>query len=186
MVFLTHADVVIDPAVPVPDWPLSDRGRSRHARFGSDPVLAGVGAVYSSAERKARDGAGIHAAAFGIPHRVVTALHENDRSATGYLPSDAFDRMADAFFARPDDSIDGWEPARHAQVRILAAVRTIAELHEDGDILVVSHGGVGALLRAALAGRPISGAEDQPATGGGNFIEIALPDWRPSPGWRTI
>ena len=27
--FITHPDVMIDPAVPVPDWPLNLRGRSR-------------------------------------------------------------------------------------------------------------------------------------------------------------
>jgi hypothetical protein len=28
-VFVTHPDVAIDPAVPVPRWPLSPRGRER-------------------------------------------------------------------------------------------------------------------------------------------------------------
>ena len=27
--FITHPDVLIDPAVPVPEWPLSPRGRAR-------------------------------------------------------------------------------------------------------------------------------------------------------------
>ncbi|MFC0389117.1 histidine phosphatase family protein [Muricoccus vinaceus] len=37
----------------------------------------------------------------------------------------------------------------------------------EGDIAIVSHGGVGALLLCHLKGVPISRAEDQPGAGGG-------------------
>lgn len=186
ILFVTHAQVEIDPARPVPDWPLNAQGRARHAAFNADPVMQGIGSVYSSNERKARDGAEIHAAHLGLEPRIVTALGENDRSATGYLPPPAFEAMADAFFANPDSQVRGWESARAAQARIVAAVRTLAELDGGrGDILIVSHGAVGTLLRCACLGRPISRSEDQPA-GGGNYFVIRLPDWTTHPDWRTI
>jgi len=186
IVFLTHAQVVIDPDRPVPDWELSPLGLARHRAFAPDPALAGVGAVWCSDERKARDGAAIHAAHLGLTPRILPALAENDRSTTGYLPPEDFERMADAFFARPDRQVRGWERARDAQARIVAAVQTVAARSAGtADILIVSHGAVGALLRAALLGRPISRAEDQPA-GGGNYFVIDLPDWTTHPDWRTI
>ena len=186
IIFVTHAQVEIDPLRPVPDWPLNPFGRSRHETFSRNPMLAGVTSIYCSEERKARDGAAIHAAHLGLEPKVVSSLGENDRSATGYLPPAEFEAMADAFFANPDQRVRGWESARAAQARIVAAVRTLAELDvTTGDILIVSHGAVGTLLRCACLGRPISRSEDQPA-GGGSYFVIQLPDWTTDPDWRTI
>jgi broad specificity phosphatase PhoE len=186
IIFVTHAQVEIDPLRPVQDWPLNPLGQSRHEAFSLSPILAGVTSVYCSDERKARDGAAIHAAHLGLESTVVSPLGENDRSATGYLPPAEFEAMADAFFANPDQRVRGWESARAAQARIVAAVRTLAELDAGtGDILIVSHGAVGTLLRCACLGRPISRSEDQPA-GGGSYFVIQLPDWTTDPDWRTI
>lgn len=186
IVFLTHAQVEIDPDRPVPDWPLNALGRSRHEAFCDHPVLQGIGSVYCSDERKACDGAEIHSARLGLVPKVVTALGENDRSATGYLPPLQFEEMADAFFANPDQQVRGWESARAAQARVVAAVRTLAELDPGPrDILIVSHGAVGTLLRCACRGRAISRSDDQPTSGGSYFV-IQLPGWTTDPEWRTI
>jgi len=85
MYFITHPDVVIDPAVPVPQWPLSPRGRSRMQRLLSQDWLRQVEAIYCSTEQKAVDGALILSEATGIPFHQVSALGENDRVASGYL-----------------------------------------------------------------------------------------------------
>lgn len=186
IVFLTHAEVEIDPNVPVPDWPLNPRGRERHAGFDGHPVLAAVTAIHSSRERKARDAAAIHAGPLGLPVAQVTALHENDRSATGFLSPEAFERHADAFFARPQESVGGWERSCDAQRRIAGAVRRIAGIDASvGDILIVSHGAVGALLRCDLLRRPITRAEDQPK-GGGCWFLVDIGTWTVSGGWTAI
>jgi len=49
-------------------------------------------------------------------------LGENDRSATGFLARDEFEATVNAFFAYPQDSIRGWEPAVDAQARIVRAI----------------------------------------------------------------
>ena len=51
--FITHPEVAIDPAVPVPDWPLSERGLRRAANLLTRPWVCRVRAVFSSSERKA-------------------------------------------------------------------------------------------------------------------------------------
>ena len=33
LIFITHPEVVIDPARPVPEWPLNATGRARMERF---------------------------------------------------------------------------------------------------------------------------------------------------------
>src|SRR6202012_4016929 len=64
--FITHPDVLIDPAVPVPDWPLSPRGVARMRAMLAQPWISGIVAVWTSTERKAGDGAAILAAHLGV------------------------------------------------------------------------------------------------------------------------
>ena len=186
LVFLTHPEVVIDPAVPVPRWHLRPEGVAKLRRFAASGALAGVGAVWASTETKAIETAGILAAARGLGVRVREDLGENDRSSTGYLPPAEFERMADAFFANPTESVRGWERAVDVQARILGAVRAlVAAETAPGDILVAAHGAVGALLRGHLLGAPISRALDQP--GAGCWFAVALPSWRLlTPEWQVL
>jgi hypothetical protein len=51
--FITHPDVVIDPAIPVPQWPLSERGGRRMRGLLSRTWIAHVAAIYCSTEQKA-------------------------------------------------------------------------------------------------------------------------------------
>lgn len=53
--FATHPEVVIDPAIPVPDWPLSEIGRFRIEALCARSELDRVTDVYTSSERKAVD-----------------------------------------------------------------------------------------------------------------------------------
>jgi broad specificity phosphatase PhoE len=186
--FITHPEVVIDPAIPVPDWPLSSVGRKRiHRAVLEQPRLRDVLTLFSSAERKARDTAAIIAEHLGLQPVVIEALGENDRSATGYLPRREFEAVADDFFVRPEESVRGWERAADAQCRIVAAVEhAIGLAAAEGDIAIVSHGGVGALLLCHLKGVPISRTEDQPGDGGGCVYSFDAASRRLLHGWRRI
>lgn len=133
--------------------------------FAGSTVVAKVRAIWSSAETKALESAGILAAALAVTSRVEPDLHENDRSATGYLPPPEFEQVADAFFANPEVSIRGWERAADAQARIAAAVDRCLADSPPGDVAVVGHGGVAALLLCKLLGEPISRTRDQPFAG---------------------
>lgn len=187
ILFITHPEVVIDPAVPVPDWPLSDKGIARMAAFAESPVLAGVTAVWSSAERKARDGAAILGRALDLSPKVEADLHENDRAASGFLPPADFWPLVERFFAEPTVSVEGWERAVDAQARVLAAIERITtEEPAPGDIALVAHGGVGALALARFSGKAISRTHDQPGSGGGNFFVIDRDSKDLLQGWQSI
>ena len=160
--------------MPVPRWGLSDTGRARMRAFACDAA-----SVWCSAERKA-----VEAASFLGSPRVLPALGENDRSATGYLPPDVFEATADRFFAEPDTSVDGWETARAAQARIVAAVEDVLAAAPPGDVAIVSHGGVGTLLLCALSGSPITRELDQP--GQGHWFAFERASRRVLHGWRAL
>jgi broad specificity phosphatase PhoE len=186
--FVTHPDVVIDPTVPVPDWSLSPRGRDRMTAALSQPWVAGTRAVWCSRERKARDGAEILALHLGLPIRALAALGENDRSATGYLPAAEFEAVVEAFFARPEESVRGWERAADAQRRIVTAIAAVVASSADcgGDIIVVSHGGVGTLLLCHLRGEAITARHGQPPNNGGNRFGFEAATGRLHGGWAPI
>lgn len=186
--FITHPDVLIDPGVPVPDWALAPRGRARMTRALALPWMAGVRRAWCSTERKARDGARILADQLGLSVAELVGLGENDRSATGYLPRAEFEAVADQFFAQPDHSVRGWERAVDAQRRIVAAVDHVlgASAGCDGDIAIISHGGVGTLLLCHLRGEAISRARDQPPNNGGNYFAFDVATRRLRHGWRPI
>ncbi len=166
-IYLTHPQVQIDPEVPVPDWGLSDLGRKRAQQALDLPWASSIRHVVSSAERKAIETAEIFANRADLPVAVVENLHENDRSATGFLPSEEFERVADAFFADPETSIRGWERAIDAQARIVAGIRSVlTDLPDDMPVLFTGHGGVGTLLKCYLAGEPVDRRHDQKPGGG--------------------
>jgi broad specificity phosphatase PhoE len=187
LLFITHPEVVIDPAVPVPEWPLSQRGRDRMAAFAQ--LLDGqtVAAVWSSAEQKARDGAEILSARTGLAPRVDAGLGENDRSATGYIAPPEFWEVVEQFFGRPDESVRGWETARAAQARVVGAIDRVLQASDgEGLVLVVAHGGVGRLLMAHLQGVEIGEESRPPLESGGCWLAIDRDTRRLAQDWRTL
>lgn len=184
LLIITHPEVVVDPNIPVRDWCLNETGRHRAALFARSDQMASVTHIWSSAETKARETAGILAQPRDLPIAVDARLGENDRSATGFLPPPLFEAAADAFFANPETSSKGWETARAAQARIVRAVLDITAPHKDGDLAIVTHGAVGNLLYCHLCGLEIDRAHDQP--GQGHYWTADLASLRPDHGWRPI
>jgi broad specificity phosphatase PhoE len=185
--FITHPQVVIDPTIPVPQWPLSFEGKRRMRVMLRQSWVARICAVFSSPERKAVDGAEILADHLALPITVIEELRENDRASTGYLPQKEFEALADEFFARPQESIRGWERAADAQRRIISGIDQIrAQSPTDGDIALISHGGVGTLFLCHLMGVPISRAQDQQGSGGGNVYSFDATNRVLISGWRRL
>jgi broad specificity phosphatase PhoE len=185
--FITHPDVVINPAIPVTRWPLSQRGRIRMLKMLENRWLSGIGAIYCSAEQKAIDGAAIMSEVLGVTYTTIPDLGENDRSATGYLSEAEFESVVGEFFRKPEESVRGWERAIDAQRRIISATRAVLMAKPgDGNVAIVGHGGVGALLLCHLAGVPISRDQEQPPTNGGNYFAFGLLTFRLLHGWRSI
>lgn len=187
--YVTHPQVRIDPNVPVPEWGLSDIGAERARLAASRPWACKLGLIVPSGERKAIETAEALAAASGAPIEAIEAMHENDRSATGFLPPPEFEKAADWFFANPHESFKGWERAIDAQARIVSNVEAVLARHDPKvPIAFVGHGGVGTLLKCHLEGKPIARQGDQPP-GGGNLFCFDLAkravscDWTPMEDW---
>jgi broad specificity phosphatase PhoE len=183
--YLTHPQVHIDPDVPVPQWGLSPVGRARTEALANASWLARTTQIISSAERKAIETAEIIAIRLGIMIEIREAMHENDRSATGFLKPDEFEEVADQFFAQQQSSVRGWERAIDAQARIVREAEAVLARNRPGDVLCVGHGAVGTLLFCRIAGHPIARVHDQPA-GGGNCFAFVRNGGRVLHGWRRM
>jgi len=186
--YLSHPEVAIDFAIPVPDWGLRARGRARMRVIASLGWPAGTTRLIASAERKARETAAYLAESLGLTVEIAEGMGEIDRSATGFVPHDRHEALANALFAHPELSAEGWERAVDAQARAADALaRLLADPapRQAGDLLLVGHGGIGTLLWCHLADRPISRLEDQPH-GGGQVWAVTLPDLVPVHSWRPM
>jgi broad specificity phosphatase PhoE len=183
--YLTHPQVEMDPAVPVPSWGLSAVGRARVQALIAAEWPRRTTQVISSAEQKAVETAGPIAAALGVELELRQAMHENDRSATGFLPPNEFEEVANDFFAHPFRSIRGWERALDAQLRIVREAEAVLARQQEGDVLFVGHGGVGTLLLCHYSKAAISRVHDQPP-GGGHYFTLNKADRTLVHTWRRM
>ncbi len=185
-IYLTHPQIRIEPDVPVPRWGLSDMGIARSEKAAQCDWAKTLTRILSSDETKALETAAILARASGVEVEVLEHAGENDRSATGFLVPDEFEKAANWFFTNPEQSFHGWERAIDAQKRIVSTVSMVLERHDPKKpIAFVGHGGVGTLLKCHLAGLPIARRHDQPA-GGGNLFAFSLADRSLACDWTAM
>lgn len=185
--YLTHPQVLIDPTKEIHSWSLNNVGAARVAALaGQYGALYATKKVFSSAETKAIETARPLAMALGASLEIRPRMHENDRSATGFLPADEFESVADEFFINPSKSVRGWETANDAQKRIVDEVEACLGESIEGDVLFVGHGGVGTLLFCALSGQKIDRRHDRGPGGGGCWFQFDIWERRPLRGWQPM
>lgn len=162
--YISHAQVQIDPDVPVPKWSLNEHGAARVRAMLAQPWVSGVARVVSSAETKALETAAILAAHLDLEVEIREKTGETDRSATGFVPHDRHVELANQFFAHPAQSAHGWERAVDVQRRMVEQTKDLLKFGR-GDTALVGHGAAGTLLYCHLAQLPISRDHDQPDGG---------------------
>lgn len=181
--YITHAQVQIDPHVPVPEWSLSSDGAERIRTMLRQPWVADIGRIISSAETKALETAQILADHLRLEVEVREQTGETDRSATGYVPHERHEELANQFFAEPTQSAQGWERAIDVQQRMVEATKDLLG-HVEADIALVGHGAAGTLLFCYLAKLPISRTHDQP--GGGHYWTWNMDEQHMMHAWRAV
>lgn len=188
--YVTHPQVVQDPAVPVPRWGLSLKGRERAERFANHKMVCAARRIISSNETKALELAAALEAVSGIRVESGENFGENDRSSTGFVPSERFEQLADAFFDEPEVSTEGWERAIDAQARVVGAFEAALAGHDSAlPVVFTGHGAVGTLLKCHLGGLAIARREDQRRIGdpgGGNVFVVRLRDRKLLSDWMAM
>jgi broad specificity phosphatase PhoE len=137
------------------DRPLTARGREQARALAERLSGVGLGAVYASDLRRARDTAAAVAAAQGLEVEIRPALREVDVGAwSGLTRAEVAERFPDAF-QHWQDGFPGWDDGETYEAmrqRVVSEILRIAEAHEPGCVLVVSHGGPIRAVHAAALG----------------------------------
>jgi broad specificity phosphatase PhoE len=149
LVLVRHAQVRLDPELPPRLWELTDEGLAAAQRLAVSPVFAGVEAVVTSPEPKARATAEPIAAAAGVELRIERDLREAERGAAPVDDRAAFAARVDAWLG--GDPTPGWEERDVASTRIVSTIGRLLD-QRNGDLVVVTHGTVLSLYLAWLRG----------------------------------
>ncbi|WP_316862711.1 histidine phosphatase family protein [uncultured Cohaesibacter sp.] len=168
--YLTHPEVLQDADTDRHEWQLSDVGRARVEAFSTSGLLAGTSYIFCSAEKKARETAGIVGEALSIMPQASEDMNESDNMVSGFVAQETFKDYFKRFFSKPKEPVvDGWETAMDAQDRIAIAYNEAMErvvgTGMRGDVLMAGHGRVGTLLYCYLTGQAIGVEFTQPSPG---------------------
>jgi broad specificity phosphatase PhoE len=153
LILIKHAPPEVVPDVPSEGWVLSDRGRALCPPLAEAIRPHAPAVVVSSTEPKAAETGRLIASSLGVPLETAPGLHEHDRSNVPHMPSREFISAMELFFRRPDEHVLGRETADAAEARFREAVTRVLDAHPGGNVAVVSHGTVVALLVAKAAGQ---------------------------------
>jgi broad specificity phosphatase PhoE len=139
------------------DVALSDRGRAQAHALGRALRGRRVSAAYVSPMRRAVETAEIALADAGIPFTPVEELRELSLGTwEGCTVDEIRQQDGDPYAAWLRAPLDcpppGAEPLPDVRDRVLAALDRIAALHDDGDALLIAHGGVISVYACHLLG----------------------------------
>lgn len=140
------------------DRPLTELGREQAHALADLIASEEIEAVYTSPLSRARETAEIVAARVGLEPVALAELREVDTGSwSGLSRADVEARFPEGF-TRWRSGGSGWEDGETYEEmaeRVIGALRTIAEDHPDGRVLIISHGGPIRAIHAAAEGLAI-------------------------------
>ncbi|MCB9422840.1 MAG: histidine phosphatase family protein [Ardenticatenaceae bacterium] len=147
--FIRHAAVAVDPAVPAREWSLSSDGRSRTRSLAPQLTPYDLTRIITSDESKARETGQIIAETLGLPWQSAPNLHEHNRQGAPFFTSkEAFETAVARFFDNPDTLVFGNETANQTFARFDTAVRHLLAVYPNDTLAIVTHGTVLTLFLA--------------------------------------
>ena len=148
LILVKHASPKVDPNVPPELWSLSDEGRGRCAALAQALIPYSPAVIVSSSEPKAQETAELIARELGVETKEGTDLYEHERTNVPHMPGREFISMMELLFRRPGELVLGDETADEAADRFEQAVGQVLAAYPDGNVAIVSHGTVIALMLA--------------------------------------
>ena len=140
------------------DRPLTERGREQAHALADLVASEEIDAVYTSPLSRARETAEIVAVRAGLEPVALAELREVDTGSwSGLSRADVEGRFPEGYI-RWRSGGSGWEDGETYEEmaeRVIGALRTIAEGHPDGRVLIISHGGPIRAIHAAAEGLAI-------------------------------
>ena len=138
------------------DPPLNELGRRQSAELAEALAGESIVRVYTSPLRRASETAAIVAGRLGLDVEPVEPLAEIDVGAwSGLTRDEVAARFPDAYERWAERAPDGFEDGETYEelaVRVIPAIRGLADRHPSETLLVVTHGGPSRVVQAHAAG----------------------------------
>ena len=164
------------------DRPLTDLGREQADALARELAATALERIYSSPLRRALDTATAVAAGRELEVVADEGLREVDVGSWAGLTRAEVEERYPAAFRRWVAGGDGWadgETYQEMSARVLTCIVRIADAHEDGAILVVSHGGPIRAIQAAAAGMTVHELRrDSPVEPNARLIRVGVESGR--------
>jgi broad specificity phosphatase PhoE len=176
LILIKHASPLVVPGTPPQNWKLSDKGRESCGPLANAVRAHAPTIIVASDEPKAKETAELVANALGVPVETAPGLHEHDRTNVPHMRSGEFISHMEVFFRKPTERVLGRESAVAALDRFEQAVNDVVAKHAEGNVAIVSHGTVIALLAAEHSDR--YGFELWREMGLPSFAVFELPGFR--------
>lgn len=151
IILIKHARPLVQEDVPSHDWGLSEEGRSAANRLAEELKEFEPSIVLSSEEPKAAQTAQILCDVLDKPLKLEPGLAEHDRENVPMMASREFISLMALFFKQNTRLVLGRETAAQATRRITSTVDNQLLAHPEGNVAMVTHGTVLALLLADRA-----------------------------------
>jgi broad specificity phosphatase PhoE len=146
LILVKHCPPEVVPDVPSERWHLSEKGRAPAIPLAEALRPHAPTVIVSSEEPKAAETAQLIANRLNVSWHPAPGLHEHDRSNVPHMRSGEFISLMELFFRKPGEHVLGRETADQARARFQSAVDHVLDKHPDGNVAVVSHGTVIALM----------------------------------------
>jgi len=131
VIFIRHAEPLVEPDQPPAKWQLSLRGKALSHELGASLAPTGLRRIITSPEEKARETATVLAEVLGVNVITDDRLREVQRPWTDDNFADLVARYLHG------DRIEGWEPVEQVVSRLEAF---LLSRPSEGPIGVVTHG----------------------------------------------
>jgi broad specificity phosphatase PhoE len=154
LVLIKHASPLVDPAESSEKWRLSEKGLASCAPLAEALRPYDLKLLVASEEPKAKETAEEVAKLLDVPVETAPGLHEHDRSNVPHMRSGDFISHVELMFRKPAERVLGRESADEARRRFETAIDTVLAKHPQGNVGVVAHGTVIALMAAERTGTP--------------------------------
>lgn len=185
LIFISPPEALHDPDLPATQWRLTLRGRRRADRFARSAEAQEITAIWSAPARRAIETAALLSARRSVCLRTDPLLADPGGESRAALHRPAEAATVEALLPRRAAAHRAvTETLPEAQARIVSALADLVAAHRGGDIAIVAHGTLGALLRCHLLARPIC-RDAEASRPGFHWTADLSASGRPEP-WRPI
>jgi len=152
IIFLRHAETVVDQNTPVDKWKISKKGVGITKKIVNSGCFDDIEIIIASEEKKAIQTASFVAERLG--KKIITSSDFNElKRAGGYKDSKReYEKQVKMIFEKGHSEIKEWEASRSALDRIKGGVEQLDNKYSNKKILVVSHGIILSLFFGYLLG----------------------------------